>query len=312
MCAIKFSDDNSYLTLKDHAKGEIRKTNEDNTPGSKDRYFLAADAGSGSGKITIFNVGNQKYLKKDGHHAHANADTNCGDECHFTIGDISTAAPTTSAPTITTGLLIKIYITNRVYIKLETLSINYSFFILECGFPKNFAFKAHDGKYCGMTGQVVKCDSTSISNNHKFSIITKVDDGSIKSGKCAIRSGNGNSYLKVDKNENNEVRKTNTPNGNAQYFSANNIKTGKVCIKNFLENKYLILEKPLLKAPESDCQNGKNEMHFTLEEINAPAGMLTKSIIINIVYIKHYSRKLYTIAIFDTLFSCQKECIVSY
>ena len=109
-CALRFSSDNSYLTLKDDDKGEIRQFGKDGTTDKSKRYFLATDAGSG--KVTIFNLGNQKYLKRErkgngdsGHHAHVNGETGCGDDCHFILEDIRTAAPTA-----TIGLLIKIYL----------------------------------------------------------------------------------------------------------------------------------------------------------------------------------------------------------
>ena len=40
----------------------------------------------------MFSVAEQKFLKFDGHHAKAKADSDCGESCHFFIEDITYSA----------------------------------------------------------------------------------------------------------------------------------------------------------------------------------------------------------------------------
>ena len=86
-CAIQSAYDDSFLKIMDNQQLEQGTRDEDDLE-EEEYQFVVKDVGSG--KINIFSVGENKYLKLDGHHAKAKESIDCGNACHFTIEQLDT------------------------------------------------------------------------------------------------------------------------------------------------------------------------------------------------------------------------------
>ena len=81
-CAIQSDYDDSFLKMK----GQL-ENGDGNALEETDYHFVVNDIGGG--KVNILSVKENKYLKLDGHHAKATANSDCGNPCHFTVEELS-------------------------------------------------------------------------------------------------------------------------------------------------------------------------------------------------------------------------------
>ena len=148
-------------------------------------------------------------------------------------------------------------------------------FLLGCALPKTFAMKDKNGGYWCLqeTGGHIHTESHcpndfKTTNKHQFHSIKNEDIGNVPSGKCAIKSGFDDSFIRT-KNTQLEAGDDNSPDDNEYHFVVNDVGNGKVNIFSVEEEKYLKLDGHHAKAKESsDC--GEN-CHFTIEEIVQPS-----------------------------------------
>ena len=81
-CAIQSVFDDSFIEIN----GDKLEAGSDSSPNGDKYHFEINDVGGG--KVSIFSVKKNKYLKKEGHHAKAKESSDCGETCHFTIEEI--------------------------------------------------------------------------------------------------------------------------------------------------------------------------------------------------------------------------------
>ena len=93
-CAIQSAHDDSFLRTKGNG-GQMEKGDNEN-PHESEYHFVVTYVSSA--KVNIFSVGEDKYLKLDGHHAKAKAKENCGDACQFTIEEEVSASDYPQVP----------------------------------------------------------------------------------------------------------------------------------------------------------------------------------------------------------------------
>lgn len=92
-CAIRSSWNDAYLGIKDGSgKTDVQPKDDTDTTAS-DKHFFAEQLDN-SGKFIIKNYkdtldSGKEYLKKQGHHAHAQESYNCGEDCQFYLEDLS-------------------------------------------------------------------------------------------------------------------------------------------------------------------------------------------------------------------------------
>ena len=111
-------------------------------------------------------------------------------------------------------------------------------------------------------------DDFKTTNKHQFHSIENEDNANVPSGKCAIKSGFDDSFIRT-KDTQLEAGDSNSPDDNEYHFVVNDVGNGKVNIFSVEEDKYLKLEGHHAKAKEgSDC--GEN-CHFTIDEVVQPS-----------------------------------------
>jgi hypothetical protein len=82
-CAIQSAYDDSYLKI---GGDKLERGDKDDLV-EEDYKFVVNDVGNG--KVNIFSVGKNKYVKLAGHDAKANSNSDCGNDCRFTIEGLS-------------------------------------------------------------------------------------------------------------------------------------------------------------------------------------------------------------------------------
>lgn len=84
-CVIQSVFDDSYI----RTSNEQLEAGIDPSPKWEAYHFEVTDVGHG--KVSIYSVKRNKFLRVDGHHAKAKENTDCGDRCHFIIEEINSA-----------------------------------------------------------------------------------------------------------------------------------------------------------------------------------------------------------------------------
>ena len=82
ICVIRSEFDDSFI----RTKGTQLEAGDDNSPDHNRYHFVVTDVGNG--KVSIFSVEADKFLRLEGHHAKANEVSDCGENCHFAIEQI--------------------------------------------------------------------------------------------------------------------------------------------------------------------------------------------------------------------------------
>ena len=93
-CAIKFFHDNTFF----ESDGGKVKSGSGSSLSSENYHFVVNNVGNGI--VNIFSGRYNKYLKLDGHEAAATEDSDCGDDCHFTVEERPFDPPETSGKII--------------------------------------------------------------------------------------------------------------------------------------------------------------------------------------------------------------------
>ena len=84
-CGIQSAFDDSFLMTKG-GKGQLERGDSGSLENA-DYHFAVNDVGNG--KVNIFSIGKNKYMKKEGHHAKSKENSDCGETCRFTFEDFA-------------------------------------------------------------------------------------------------------------------------------------------------------------------------------------------------------------------------------